>query len=405
VRRFLRNNRLLPSLVAIPAVLLLGIWLGGHPNGLPGPLQSWLVDDDVRTLAAGLDTIEDDFVRPVGSSHVVDDALGGAVSGLDDRYSRYLDRQEYRRSSDALEGTFAGIGITAVTIKSGLRVAEVYPHSPAKRAGILAGDVIVTAAGRSLRNRPDGYGADLIRGRPGTHVRIVLVRRSAGKPRRRSLRLRRARVDIPVVQAHSARYGGKRLGVVALSSFTSGAHGEVRGSVDRQLALGAKGIVLDLRHNGGGLLEEGVLVASIFVPEGTVVSTDGRSRSRKVYSATGNAIPQRIPVVVLVDSATASAAEIVTGALQDTGRALVVGTHTYGKGVFQQITPLPNGGAIELTVGEYFTPSGRNLGGGGSKRGRGVLPDVRAADRPRTKRDEALRVALATLARRVKTAR
>jgi carboxyl-terminal processing protease len=382
-------------------VLLLGIWLGGHPTRLPGPLQSWLVDDDVRTLAAGLDTIEDDFVRQVGSSHVVDDALGGAVSGLDDRYSRYLDKQEYRRSSDALQGTFAGIGITAVTIKSGLRVAEVYPRSPAKRAGILAGDVIVGAAGRSLRNRPDGFGADLIRGRPGTYVRIVLVRHDGSKTSRRSLRLRRARVDVPVVRARSARYDGKRFGVVVLSSFTSGAHGEVRGSVDRQLALGAKGIVLDLRHNGGGLLDEGVLVASIFVPEGTVVSTDGRSRPRKVYAATGNAIPDRIPVVVLVDSATASAAEIVTGALQDSGRAVVVGTHTYGKGVFQQITPLPNGGAIELTVGEYFTPSGRNLGGGGSKRGRGVLPDVRAVDVPRTKRDEALQVALATLAKRV----
>jgi carboxyl-terminal processing protease len=148
--------------------------------------------------------------------------------------------------------------------------------------------------------------------------------------------------------------------------------------------------MLDLRGNGGGLLDEAVKVASIFIPDGTIVSTAGRSQPRQVYVAKGGAIPSTIPMVVLVDTQTASAAEIVTGALKDRGRAKVVGTHTYGKGVFQEVQPLSNGGALDITVGEYFTPSGRNLGGGGVREGRGIPPDVYALDNPLSRADEAL---------------
>ncbi len=134
-------------------------------------------------------------------------------------------------------------------------------------------------------------------------------------------------------------------------------------------------------------------MASIFIPDGTIVSTDGRSQPRQVYTAKGGAISTKIPMVVLVDRGTASAAEIVTGALKDRGRAEVVGQHTYGKGVFQEIQALSNGGALDITVGEYFTPSGHNLGGGGVREGAGIAPDVPALDNPHTTQDEALGVA------------
>jgi len=159
------------------------------------------------------------------------------------------------------------------------------------------------------------------------------------------------------------------------------------------LGAGARALILDLRENGGGLLQEAVNVASIFIPDGTIVSTHGRAQPRQVYLARGGAIPTRIPMVVLVNRDTASAAEIVTAALQDRGRAKVVGTHTYGKGVFQEIQPLANGGALDLTVGEYFTPNGRNLGGGGVREGAGVSPNVYAADNPAAAHDRALKVA------------
>jgi carboxyl-terminal processing protease len=193
---------------------------------------------------------------------------------------------------------------------------------------------------------------------------------------------------------------GVKLGVVALATFSPGAHGEVREAVEHELHRGARGIVLDLRSNGGGLVEEAQLIASIFVAKGTIVSTRGRSQPSQTLTATGDAIPAKIPVVVLVDSNTASAAEIVTAALQDHRRATVVGTHTFGKGVFQEEQGLANGGALDITVGEYFTPSGRNLGGGGVKQGAGITPEVPVPKGVDT--DRGLTVALNTLAAKVR---
>ena len=215
----------------------------------------------------------------------------------------------------------------------------------------------------------------------------------------RTVTLKRARVDVPAVEAEMRESGGMKVAHVRLAGFTSGAHGEVRKAIDRLTKQGAEGVVLDLRDNGGGLLNEAVLTASIFIPEGTIVSTKGRARPRRVFEATGDPIDSKIPVVVLVDRESASASEIVTGALQDRDRAEVVGTRTFGKGVFQEIRRLSNGGALDITVGEYYTPKGRNLGGGGVRKGAGIKPDVKAEDDTETRRDEALEVAVKTVAR------
>ncbi len=210
--------------------------------------------------------------------------------------------------------------------------------------------------------------------------------------------LERAKVDIPIVQSELERKDGKKIAWVRLAGFTSGSGDDVKTAVKKELKNGATGVVLDLRHNGGGLLNEAVTVSSVFLHDGRVVSTKGRSRPERVYNAEGGAIDEKIPVVVLVDEASASASEIVTGALQDRKRAKVVGTRTFGKGVFQEIERLPNGGALDITVGEYFTPSGRNLGGGGVRKGAGITPDIEASDDPKTSQDEALQKALETVA-------
>ncbi len=174
----------------------------------------------------------------------------------------------------------------------------------------------------------------------------------------------------------------------------------MREAVEHVLHAGARGIVFDLRGNGGGLVEEAQLIASIFIPKGVIVTTRGRTQPTQVLLATGDAIPASIPMVVLVDSNTASSAEIVTAALQDHHRATVVGTHTFGKGVFQEEQPLSNGGALDITVGEYFTPNGRNLGGGGVKQGAGVVPEVPVPSNG-VDTDRGLDVALSTLAAKV----
>ena len=156
--------------------------------------------------------------------------------------------------------------------------------------------------------------------------------------------------------------------MVALASFSPGSHVEVREAVEHQLHAGARGLVFDLRANGGGLVEEAQLIASVFIAKGVIVTTRGRTVPTQVLDATGDAISSSIPMVVLVDSNTASSSEIVTAALQDHRRATVVGTHTFGKGVFQEEQPLSNGGALDITVGEYFTPTGATSAAAASSR-------------------------------------
>jgi carboxyl-terminal processing protease len=280
--------------------------------------------------------------------------------------------------------------------RRGLKVLTVFDRSPAKRAGIAEGDVITAVDGRPIAGKTSQQATTLIKGRAGTAVRLTVVH---GDQPARTLAVRRARVDVPAVRAEMRRSGGTKVAHVRLAGFTSGAHGEVRQAIDRLLKQGAEGVVLDLRDNGGGLLNEAVLTASIFIPEGTIVSTKGRARPRRVFEATGHPIDPKTPVVVLVNRESASASEIVTGALQDRDRAEVVGTRTFGKGVFQEIRRLSNGGALDITVGEYYTPKGRNLGGGGVKQGVGIQPDVKAQDDADTRRDEALAVAVKTVAR------
>src|SRR5215217_5048607 len=224
----------------------------------------------------------------------------------------------------------------------GLRVLTVFADSPAQRGGIRAGDLIVGVDGHSLAGKTAEQATALIKGPAGTTVTLSVV---TDKERPRAVKLRRARVDVPVVESEMRESGGTKIAHVTLSSFTSGAHGELRKAIDRLLQKGADGVVLDLRNNGGGLLNEAVQVSSIFVGDGTIVSTKGRVRPRRVFEATGNPISSKIPVVVLVNGESASASEIVTGALQDRDRAEVVGTHTFGKGVFQEVRRLSNGGA------------------------------------------------------------
>jgi carboxyl-terminal processing protease len=369
-------------------MLAAGIWLGGHPDTLPDPVRDTLVaDTEGRVFEEALDTIERDYYREVDRKDLLDQSLERAVGSLDDRFSHYFAPRDYTDFQAATEGRFEGVGMTVEEVERGLRVLTVYDGSPADRGGLEPGDVITHVDGRSIAGQSSEESTTRIKGPAGTSVRLTV--RSKGE-----LTLRRAEVEIPVVRAEMRRSGGREIAHVQLAGFTSGAHGEVGQAVRRLLKQGADGVVLDLRDNGGGLLNEAVMVSSIFIPDGKIVTTRGRSRPEQVYEATGGAIDEDVPVVVLVNDRSASASEIVTGALQDRDRAKVVGTRTFGKGVFQEIEPLPNGGALDITVGEYFLPSGRNLGGGGVSRGAGVSPDVQAEDDPKTPRDEALLAAL-----------
>jgi carboxyl-terminal processing protease len=324
-----------------------------------------------------------------------DAAIAGAVRHLDDRFSAYLSDKEFHLFQNSLDNAFEGIGTTVRGVAGGLRIETVYPSSPAERAELKPGDLVVEADGRKLGGLSEAAATALIKGRAGTTVTLRIRRGDKTITRR----VTRAKISVPVVSSKIANAGGQRAAYVALSTFgPRTAHVEVAAALKRLIRRGAKGVVLDLRRNGGGLVSEAQQVASMFLSDGVIVTTKGRAVESQTLKALGDPIVPDLPMVVLVDRGTASASEIVAGALQDRKRASLVGTRTFGKGVFQEIMPLDNGGALDITVGQYFLPSGRNLGGQGTKPGSGITPNVAARDDPNTRRDEALDKALDVLA-------
>jgi carboxyl-terminal processing protease len=415
---------LLAALAAVVALLLallaVGVWWGGHPEDLPGFLQRvFVANRDTRVVDEALARIHSDYYRPVSEGQLSNASIAGAVASLDDRFSHYLTPSEL--SEFARPGSFSGIGVEVDPDPRGLRIVQVFNGSPAARAGLHTEEVIVAVNGRSLAGLPEDAATNLVKGPPNTSVALRIERASAGtaarpsrqagergggaasSPSTRTVTVTRATISEPVVASVTRTVHGVPLGVVALAEFSAGAHAELLEAVEHELLQAhARGLVLDLRSNPGGLVEEARLVASLFLPRGAVVvTTRGRVQPTQVLRAQGDPIPAGVPVVVLVDRNTASAAEIVTGALQDHRRATVVGTHTFGKGVFQEEQPLSNGGALDITVGEYYTPNGHNLGGGGVREGAGLTPEVKVpADLIDT--PHGLAVALATLAAKVK---
>jgi carboxyl-terminal processing protease len=382
--------------VLLPVLLLLGLWLGGHPKELPGLIRNAFVSNhETQVVNEAIEKVASDYYRPISKSSLASSSIAGMVSSLHDPYSTYLSPKEFKGFDQP--ASFAGIGVSVDPTPAGLKVARVFNSSPAQRAGLKTGDTIVAVNGRSLRGVPASTSTALIKGPPGTSVRLTLTAKAAPK---RTVTVTRATISEPVVASALRTVHGVKLGWVYLATFSEGSHGELYDAVRGLLKQGARGLVFDLRADGGGLVSEARLVASIFVPSGVIVTTRGRTQPTVVLTAAGGAISTRTPMVVLVDHNTASASEIVTAALQDHHRATVVGTHTYGKGVFQELEPLSGGGAIKITVGEYYTPNGRNLGGSGVKEGAGVTPEVLVPNGIDS--EHGLQVALDTLAAKVK---
>jgi carboxyl-terminal processing protease len=336
--------------------------------------------------------IEANYFEPVDAAELEGASIRGMVSELrqryDDRFSHYFSPEQLEEFEAATSGRFSGVGLNVTEVKEGLRIASVFPDTPADRAGLEEGDVIVAVEGEPIAGVPADVSTARIKGPPGTEVELRVEPADGGEPR--DLTLERADVRVPAVVSRLAKVDGTPVAYVHLHSFSSGAHGELRETIERLYRRGAEGLVLDLRGNGGGLLNEAVLTSSIFVEDGTVVSTKSRSQGERDYEAAGEALDPR-PTVVLTDRNTASAAEILASALSDYELATLVGTRTFGKGTFQEVIHLPAGGALDLTVGQYLTADGVSLAN------KGIKPDVRASDDPDTKRDEALQDGLSVL--------
>jgi carboxyl-terminal processing protease len=389
----------LGGILAAIVVFLAGIWLGGHPSALPAPLRGSMFESRRPQIVTqqALNILTTRYFRPLDRSRLVDLALSGMVDGLEDPYSHYLDPSAYQASRNQPETPRVGIGIDVAHEPDGLRITGVVERSPAAAAGLERGDLIVKVGSTSLANRDEALGLELLRGPANTTVTLTILRNQA----EHLFSVERREFVVPVASSRILRHDGVRIGYLRLTGFSEGSGDKLRAEVKSVLRAHAEGLILDLRGNGGGLIDQAINVTSIFLADGTIMSAEERGRPTRVYKAREDAIAPHTPMVVLVDQGTASSSEIVTAALQDHGRAKVVGTRTYGKGVFQQTQRLVNGGALDITIGQFFAPDGRNLGDGVHP-GTGINPNVDVPESSHAAADEALATAERTVAAEVR---
>ncbi len=337
-----------------------GVATGARPAGMSV--------EDARRLGEIIERVKLEYVDEVDEHALVDNALRGLVSGLDP-YSAYLDHDEYDEIRLSTAGRYPGIGVEVAADQAGIKVLRPLADSPADRAGLRSGDVIVRIDDAPVQEDVDDA-IDQMRGPAGTQVKLS-VRRAGGK-QVVDLALERAQVEVHSVSAVNLDGG---YGYLRIQSFSDTTAQDVKRAVSNLLAArrGAPlhGLVIDLRNNPGGVLESAVEVADAFLPAGVIVSAEGRtSDARFRMDATPGELLAGTRVAVLVNGGSASAAEILAGALKDNGRAVLVGRRTYGKGSVQTVIPLADGRALKLTTSHYATPSGAMIDQ------RGIDPDL-----------------------------
>jgi carboxyl-terminal processing protease len=336
---------------------------------LPGEPAGADVSQDGAQAADVLAYAQDHYganLGPNGRDDLADTALRGIMDSVHDPYTVYLSPREIRGLNESLSGgNFGGIGVYIYQLKDGRIVVQPIESLPAARSGMKPGQVVDSVDGKPVRSLPIDRVEEMIRGEAGTIVRLRA--HSYYKPsQERTYDIVREIIHVPTVRAKMEG----NIDYIRLSDFGTTSGDEVRKALLAGKAAGARGYILDLRDNGGGLLDAAIDISSLFVPQGTIVSTIRRDGQRTREDALGDAIEGLHPLVVLVNRFTASASEITSGALQDYHLATLIGTRTFGKGVVQSIFPLPDQGALKITTARYLTPAGRDI------QHRGIEPDV-----------------------------
>ena len=276
-------TRALATIVAALAVLAAGLYLGGHPDRLPEPVRDVFVDENTDAQATAIDLIKDNYAREVSDQRLQNGSIRGMVDSLSDRFSQYFTPRERKVFEQGIGGEFGGVGMVVVEHRRGLLITGVYENTPAEKAKIKPGDIITAVNRKSIAGESSDLATARIKGKPGTSVTLTVRQGTRGKPR--VLRVERAQITIPVAEGKLRRVGGRKLGVATLATFSNGAHGQLETRLQSLLERKVEGFVIDLRHNGGGLLNEAVLVSSLFVPDGVIVSTKGRKRARQVLQS------------------------------------------------------------------------------------------------------------------------
>jgi carboxyl-terminal processing protease len=343
---------------------------------LPSEMANGDPSQDGARAASVLAYAQQHYAGELGSAgreDLTDAALRGLMDSVKDPYTVYLSAREIQGLDESLSGgNFGGIGVYIYQLKDGRIVVQPIEQMPAALAGMKPGEVVDTVDGKSVKGLTIDRVEQMIRGEAGTTVRITSHGYNAPSHEHSYAIVRRI-IHVPTVRAKMEN----GIDYIRLSDFGKTSGDEVRAALLDGKAKGAKGYILDLRDNGGGLLDAAVQVSSLFIPQGTIVSTINRAGSPISDEALGDAIPGLQPLVLLVNKYTASASEITAGALRDYHLALIVGTRTFGKGVVQEIFPLPpDQGALKITTARYVTPAGRDI------QHHGIEPDVVVDQQP-----------------------
>jgi len=335
-----------------------------------------------------IEELEGRYYKPVDAEKLGQAGVRGTLKSLNDPYTVYLSPKETKAFAEKESGEYFGIGASLQKTDKGLVITTVFPGSPAAAAGLKPGDVIVSVDGAPTKNVAIETSIAAIKGNEGTEVTLE-IQPKKGPPKQVSVT--RRTIQIPETHKAMKMAGGEKVGYVQLFDFGGYAARDVRRDIEALARKGAQSFILDLRYNGGGLLAQAVDVTGIF-QTGLVTSTKGLHSPLEELKTDGPVATGK-PLVLLVNGYSASASEIVTGALKDRGRAEVIGTRTFGKGLVQSIVPLGNGAALKLTIAVYLTPNGTNINK------KGITPDIVVVAQPKTKKDEQLQAALRYLAR------
>ena len=334
--------------------------------------------EDLRTFTEVFAKIKNDYVEPIGDGTLLENAIRGMLSGLDP-HSAYLVPDDYQELQAGTSGEFGGLGIEVGMEDGFVKVIAPIDDTPAQRAGVEAGDLVIRLDDTPVKGMSLAEAVKVMRGEPGTDIVLTIVREGVDRPIR--ITITRDVIHVTSVRSRSIEPG---YGYVRISQFQIRTGESLREAVDKLREDAGdgdlKGLVLDLRNNPGGVLNAAVSVSDAFLDEGTIVYTEGRMDDAQLtFSAKGSDILDGVPLVVLVNAGSASASEIVAGALQDHRRAVIMGEKTFGKGSVQTILPLDNGSALKLTTARYYTPSGNSI------QARGIIPDI-TLDRVRVSR-------------------
>ena len=353
-------------LIGLAAAFCLGpLWVA-HAGQAENAVQ--LPIEDLKIFAEIFGKIKSDYVEDIDDSQLLNDAIKGMLNGLDP-HTVYLDPDSFREMNIDTHGEFGGLGLE-VTMENGvIRIVAPIDDTPAHKAGLKSGDLIISMDGVQVKGLSLGESVSLMRGKPGSEIVLTIVRKDRPEPF--EVTLKRAIIQLESVRAELLETGFGYVRVIQFQIGTATSLRQQLARLAREAGTALKGLVLDLRDNPGGVLDGAIQVSDTFLRDGLIVSTRGRAEDSEVtFSASPKDYLNDAPLVVLVNGGSASASEIVAGALQDHGRALILGTTTFGKGSVQTILPMLNGAALKLTTARYYTPNDRSI------QATGITPDV-----------------------------